>query len=84
MHDDKHLKLYGLTRRQGATLAALFEAGSAGKPAPAWLYAPANRTALVGLVQAALVSDQGRLTLAGLAVAASLPTLERCRWLEAA
>jgi hypothetical protein len=83
MHDDKHLKLYGLSRRQAATLAALFQAVSAGELPPRWVSAAANRPALTALARAGLVS-QARLTLSGLAVAVSLPTLRRCRWPEAA
>lgn len=84
MHDDKCLKLYGLSRKQAEALAALFQAASAGKSPPRWVFAPARRAALVTLVRAGLVSDKARLTLSGLAVAASLPALNRSRWLEAA
>ena len=84
MHKDKYLKLYGLSRRHGATLRALFQAGSESSPLPPWVRSPVNRAVLAGLMRAGLVSDQVRLTLAGLAVAASLPALKRRGWLEAA
>lgn len=84
MHDHKYLKLYGLSRRQGATLAALFEAASSSQKPPRWVFAADNQSALHALSRAGLVSDEARLTLPGLAVAVSLPTLERSRWHEAA
>lgn len=83
MHDDKYLKLYGLSRRHGETLGALFQSASESASPPRWVFSPANRAALASLVRAGLVSEKARLTLAGLAVAASLP-LARCRGLEAA
>lgn len=84
MHDDKYLKLYGLSREQGRTLSALFQAASAGRPTPGWVTSVANRPALAALMCAGLVSDQLRLTLPGLAVAASLPKCKHRRWLAAA
>jgi len=84
MHDDKYLKSYGLSRDQGEVLRALFQAGCASTEPPSWLRSPARRTACAALVRAGLLSEPGRLTLAGLAVAASLPALGRCRWRDAA
>jgi len=84
MHDDKYLKLYGLSPEQAAILRALFQAGCASTQPPTWVGSPRKQSARAALVRAGLLSEPGRLTLAGLAVAASLPALERCRWRTAA
>lgn len=84
MHDDKYSKLYGLSQEQGEVLRALFQAGCASTEPPAWVHCAATQPVRAALVRAGLLSDVGRLTLAGLAVAASLPALVRCRWRDAA
>ena len=84
MHDDNYSKLYGLSQAQGEVLRALFQAGCASTKPPAWLCSSASQSVQVALVRAGLLSEPGRLTLAGLAVAASLPALERRRWCDAA
>lgn len=84
MQYDKYLKLYGLSRRQAATLRALFQAASAGKPSPRWVFAPANQAAFAALIGAGLLTERARLTFAGLAVTASLPARERRPRLKAA
>ena len=84
MHDDKYSKLYGLSQAQAEILRALFQAGCTSTEPPAWVRSPARQPARAALVRAGLLSEPARLTLAGLAVAASLPALERCRWRDAA
>lgn len=70
---DKSSEAFGLSGHEQRLLRALFEASLEGGPAPGWLLAARNARVRARLCARDLVGEHGRLTLAGLVVAANLP-----------
>lgn len=73
MQTDNYLNIQRLSSQHARTLRALFDAGLASSRVAAWVYATANAPVLQHLQHLGLVSEQGRLTLSGLALAVNLP-----------
>jgi hypothetical protein len=73
MNSDKTMKTFGLTFDQARVLRLLFDAALDSRPAPRWLHEAENQSVVARLTELNLLSDNGRLTMVGLAVAANLP-----------
>lgn len=69
----QHHNSLKLSQNEARTLRAIFESGLASCNLPGWVVAAVNAPTLARLYRLGLVGEQGRLTMSGLALAASLP-----------